>query len=128
MKNINLKSLFNIDENEEIIHQIPCSYQNLSFGILYLTNNYICFNSIVYYNQSVVIPISDILSMKISKNNNSIIIRTLFKIHSKPLYTFSNFNNIEQSFDLINRGVDISNGKKNPVTNTISRLSLLKKK
>ena len=128
MKNINLKSLFNIDENEEIIHQIPCSYQNLSFGILYLTNNYICFNSIVYYNQSVVIPISDILSMKISKNNNSIIIRTLFKIHSKPLYTFSNFNNIEQSFDLINRGVDISNGKKNPVTNTISRLSLLKEK
>ena len=88
MKNINLRNLFNIEENEEIIHQIPCSYQHLSFGILYLTNNYICFNSIVYYNQSVVIPIFDILSMKISKNNNSIIIRTLFKIHSKPLIYF----------------------------------------
>ena len=66
--------------------------------------------------------------MKISKNNNSIIIRTLFKIHSKPLYTFSNFNNIEKSYDLINRRVDISNRKKNPVRNTFSKLSLLKEK
>ena len=109
MENENIKNLFNLDENEEIINKIPCSFLDLSLGILYLTNNYLCFNSIVYYNQNAIIPISDIISMKISKNHKSIIIKTLVKIFSNSTYIFSNFKDIEKTFEIINRRLNISN-------------------
>ena len=109
MENENIKKLFNLDESEEIINKIPCSFLDLSLGVLYLTNNYLCFNSIVYYNQNVIIPISEIISMKISKNNKSIIIKTLVKIFSKSNYIFSNFENLEKTYEIINRRLNISN-------------------
>ena len=108
MEDENIKNLFNLDENEEIINKIPCSFLDLSLGVLYLTNNYLCFNSIVYYHQNIIIPISEIISIKISENNKSIIIRTLVKIFSSSTYIFSNFKNIEKTFEIINRRLNIA--------------------
>jgi hypothetical protein len=39
MENENIKTLFNLDKNEEIINKIPCSFFDLSLGVFYFTNN-----------------------------------------------------------------------------------------
>ncbi len=45
MENENIKNLFNLDKNEEIINKIPCSFLDLGLDVLYFTNNYSYFRN-----------------------------------------------------------------------------------
>ena len=92
--------LFNI--NETIIKQIPCSLINFSFGVLYITKNYLCFNS-VFFKKKISIPFNEILSMKISNDSNKIIITSIVKIYRQSNLIFSNFSNLNETFNLLDK-------------------------
>ena len=96
---------FSLHKNEKIIKQIPCSLIDFSFGVMYITSNHLCFSSVIYYGKNIVIPYNEILSIKISKDQNKILITTLAKIYRKSFLIFSNFSNIKNSFEIIDNNV-----------------------
>jgi len=92
--------IFNI--NEQLIKQISCSLVNFSFGVLYITKNNLCFNS-VFLKKNISIPFNEILSMKISKDSKKIIITTIVKIYRQSNLIFSNFSNLKETFNLLDK-------------------------
>ena len=96
---------FSLPKTEKIINQIPCSLIDFSFGVMYITTNHICFSSVIYYGKNIVIPYQEILSIKISKDQNKILISTLAKIYRKSFLIFSNFSDIKKSFEIIDKNV-----------------------
>lgn len=92
--------IFNI--KEQLIKQISCSLVNFSFGVLYITKNNLCFNS-VFLKKNISIPFNEILSMKISKDSKKIIITTIVKIYRQSNLIFSNFSNLKETFNLLDK-------------------------
>ncbi len=70
---------------------------------MYITNNYLCFNSVINSNKIIIKTFSEILSMKISHYSQNIIISTLIKMYRQSLLIFSNFLNLEKTFDLLDK-------------------------
>ena len=96
---------FSLPNTETLIKQIPCSLIDFSFGVMYITTNHLCFSSVIYYGKNIIIPFQEILSIKISKDQNKILISTLAKIFRKSFLVFSNFSDIKKSFEIIDKNV-----------------------
>ena len=76
-----------IPKREHITEMFDCDLENSGIGKLYLTQNFICFNSTINHSLKLPLLMSDIDSIKIQKNK--IILTTDVKCYKSSIFIFT---------------------------------------
>ncbi len=89
-----VRALFNLPKEEKIFDDFGCSVVDTinHIGRLYLTENFICFNSsLIGFSKKLIIPFNDIIELKKSSKST---IQVNVKNQKKDKYQFTSFNEI----------------------------------
>ena len=87
-----VRTLFSLPKEEKIYDDFGCSVVDTinHIGRLYLTENFICFNSsLIGFSKKIIIPFNDIIELKKSSKNT---IQVNVKNQKKDKYQFTSFN------------------------------------
>ena len=114
-----------IPKGEYITEMFECELDNYGEGKLYLTQNFICFNSTINYSKKLPLLMSDIDSIKFQKDK--IILTTDVKCYESNIFIFSFKDpNIKEIYQTIKKRLTSKNKIEMNIQNKIKNFSYYK--
>ena len=114
-----------IPKSEYITEMFECELENYGEGKLYLTQNFICFNSTINYSKKLPLLMSDIDSIKFQKDK--IILTTDVKCYESNIFIFSFKDpNIKEIYQTIKKRLTSKNKIEMNIQNKIKNFSYYK--
>ena len=114
-----------IPKREYITEMFECELENYGEGKLYLTQNFICFNSTINYSKKLPLLMSDIDSIKFQKDK--IILTTDVKCYESNIFIFSFKDpNIKEIYQTIKKRLTSKNKIEMNIQNKIKNFSYYK--
>lgn len=125
-----VRSLFNLPSTERIYDDFGCAIAEyiLYHGRLFLTENYICFNSSILNDYKCIIPFKEIKEVKHTQSQINLITTNM----KKPKVTFTSFTNISIAYKRIKmicraylKKISMSLDRKSILINSIADISII---
>ena len=114
-----------IPKSEYITEMFECELENYGEGKLYITQNFICFNSTINYSKKLPLLMSDIDSIKFQKDK--IILTTDVKCYESNIFIFSFKDpNIKEIYQTIKKRLTSKNKIEMNIQNKIKNFSYYK--